>query len=449
MAAANENLNGAVRRRRNNKKKSRYHVSSSSEPSTVASASKSDSSERKKTAATATAPPAEKIHKNPLFVITAVILMPYALWNTYLYVFLQHPELISFLYPTIRPAVKLHDTRQLLIVGTISSGTSQVARDLKNNLGLEIGHENAEASWSFVRDGTVSWFHGIRYIARPGMDTNVKTNNNAGGENNNMTFLTQVEYLCRELQPQMGFHPFMFRDGKCSLRQSWGDCWRDECEDIVKKEWACGLRNTSDKRDDTAMLRPQRRDDCETPFNKVLHQVRHPLRTIESLVAKFCIGGIEGKVQPAFLIFANALFPQHKFAEMSCIEAAGYYVDEYNSAIRKARELGLVDDYFQVEEATPCQIAKAAGFMDPDSNSVYSPSRDGVLKLCAGESIGIDGAANQLMKSTENRYNTGLVSLQWDDLMGGKHGSKKKSGDEDLQKRIKRLTRTLGYSADL
>jgi len=432
--ATESNSNGAVRRRRSNKKKSRSGgtVSSSSEPSTVASPSKSDS-KRQKTAATA--PPAEKIHKNPLFVITAVILIPYALWNAYLYVFLQNPELISFLYPTIRPAVKLHDTRQLLIVGTISSGTSQVAKDLKNNLGLEIGHENAEASWSFVRDGTVSWFHGIRYIPRPGIDVNVKTNNNAGKENNNTTFLTQVKYLCRELQPQMGFHPFMFRDGKCSLRQSWGDCWRDECEDIVKQEWGCGLRNTSDKR-----------DDCETPFYKVLHQVRQPLRTIESLVAKFCIGGIEGKVQPSFLIFANALFPQHKFGEMSCIEAAGYYVDEYNSAIGKARELGLVDDYFQVEEATPCQIANAAGFMDLDSDSVYTPSRDRVLKVCTGESI--DGAANQLMTSTENRYNTGLVSLRWDDLLGGKHGSRKKSGDEDLQKRIKRLTQTLGYSGD-
>ncbi len=314
-----------------------------------------------------------------------------------------------------------------------------MAKDLKNNLGLEIGHENAEASWSFVRDGTVSWFHGIRYIPRPGIDVNVKTDNNAGGENN-MTFLTQVKYLCRELQPQMGFHPFMFRDGKCSLRQSWGDCWRDECEDIVKQEWGCGLRNTRDKRDDT------RRDDCETPFNKVLHQVRHPLRTIESLVAKFCMGGIEGKVQPSFLIFANALFPQHKFTEMSCTEAAGYYVYEYNGAIAKARESGLVDAQFHVEEATPCQIAKAAGFMDPDSDSVYTPSRDGVLKVCNGEST--DSAANQLMKSTENRYNTGLVSLSWDDLLGGKHGSRKKSGDDDLQKRIKRLTLNLGYDAD-
>eukprot|EP00984_Skeletonema_dohrnii_P013579 scaffold5625_cov90-Skeletonema_dohrnii-CCMP3373.AAC.1 len=115
------NANGPARRRRN-KKKSRSSGAGSSESTAEVSTSRSDSKERKKTAATS--PPAET-HKNPLFVITAVILMPYALYNAYLYLFLQHPELISFLYPTIRPAVKVHDTRQLLIVGTISSGTSQ------------------------------------------------------------------------------------------------------------------------------------------------------------------------------------------------------------------------------------------------------------------------------------------------------------------------------------
>lgn len=202
----------------------------------------------------------------------------------------------------------------------------------------------------------------------------------------------------------------------------------------MKHEWGCGLRRRNN----------EGRDDCETPFHKVLHQERHPLRTIESLVAKFCIGGLEGKVQPSFLFFADGLFPQHNFSEMSCTEAAGYYVYEYNSAIVKARELGLVDDQFHVEDATPCQIAKAGGF--EDSDSVYSPSREHVLKVCNSQSSG-GSAANQLMKSTENRYNTGLVSLNWDDLLGGKNGSRKKAGDEDLQKRIRKLTQNLGYDA--
>ncbi len=434
---AESNSNGAARRRRN-KKKTRSGAAGSSSDTTSDDATNSGgaSIERKKTAAA----PAE--NKNPFFVITAVILMPYALYNAYLYLFLQHPELLSFIYPSIRPAVQLNDPRQLLIVGTIGSGTTQVVADLTNNLGLEIGHENAEASWSFVRDGTVSWFHGIRYIPRPGGTddiNNVKTNTS----NERISFTSQVKDLCRELQPKMGFHPFMFRDGKCSLRQSWGDCWRDECEDIVKREWGCGLRSSNNQRHRDNTLLHQRRDDCETPFNKVVHQVRHPLRTIESLVAKFCIGGVEGNVQSSFLIFANALFPQHNFSEMSCIEAAGYYVDEYNSAIVKARVLKMVDDTFQVEEATPCDIAKKGGFMNKDS--VYRPTRDRVLKVCNRESSNSD--ANQLMKSTKNRYNTGLVSLHWDDLLGGKHGSRKKVGERDLQNRIKKLTHNLGYDA--
>lgn len=68
------------------------------------------------------------------------------------------------------------------------------------------------------------------------------------------------------------------------------------------------------------------------------------------------------------------------------------------------------------------------------------------MKVCNSQSSG-GSAANQLMKSTENRYNKGLVSLHWDDLLGGKHGSRKKAGDEDLLKRIRKLTQNLGYDA--
>ena len=52
----------------------------------------------------------------------------------------------------------------------MSSGTTQMAHGLTSKLGLEIGHENSETKWSFVRDGTVSWFHGIRFLPRPGID---------------------------------------------------------------------------------------------------------------------------------------------------------------------------------------------------------------------------------------------------------------------------------------
>jgi len=108
----------------------------------------------------------------PIIAITTIVMLPYALYNVYLYLHLQRPDLLTTasmgLYRPRLPAIQLHDPRQVLIVGTISSGTSQVTADLKRMLNLEIGHENSETKWSFVRDGTLSRFHGIRYIPRLG-----------------------------------------------------------------------------------------------------------------------------------------------------------------------------------------------------------------------------------------------------------------------------------------
>jgi hypothetical protein len=66
----------------------------------------------------------------------------------------------------LRPALTMKDPRQLLIVGSMSSGTSQVAHDLSESLDLEMGHEDSDTLQFPVRDGTVSWFHGLRYLHR-------------------------------------------------------------------------------------------------------------------------------------------------------------------------------------------------------------------------------------------------------------------------------------------
>jgi len=319
---------------------------------------------------------------------------PYLLYLLYLILHLQKPHIISKAtlgLIKLRPAVKVTDPRQVLILGSISSGTTQIANDLSHKLKLEIGHENAETSWFFVRDGTVSWFHGIRYLPQPA------------------NFQGVVHDFCRELHPSMGFHPFMYRNSKCSIREKWDPCWRLECIGILRKEWGCGLNNR-----------------CETPFRKVLHQVRHPLRTIESLVTKFCINGVEGELQRPFLVFSNALFPQHNFSDMSCIEAAGYYVYEYNHAIINAN----IDATYHIDDVTPCQVAKLAGFME--ENHLYT--------ICTDEK----SKGNQLVQSKTTRYNKGQLVLDWDDLIGGKHGSSR-DGDRDLLKRIKELALTLGY----
>lgn len=426
-----------VRRRRTKHAKKKGTASTNKKQVSLSSTSNKDTSDPSSNKDTSSNTPEQSLWEvakdTPIVLITMVILIPYAVYNIYLFLVLRHPEIISLatmgvLHP--RPAVKLTDPRQVLIMGTISSGTSQVSDDLKKKLGLEIGHENSEASWSFVRDGTVSWFHGVRYIPRPGIDTKEYKKDANQGE---ALFRSVVDQLCQELQPSMGFHPFMFRDGKCNLRQKWENCWRDECKDILESEWGCGLQHISSAGGSVT------NNTCATPYHKTLHQVRHPLRTIESLVTKFCIDGVEGNIQPAFLTFASVLFPQHNFSDMSCIEAAGYYVEEYNTAMVTAKARGYLDDTFRVEEVTPCDVAQLAGFMEEDV--VYDSNIERILKICNDEG----SKANRLMKSKKNLYNQGQLSLDWDDLLGGKHGSRKKAGDRDLKKRVEKLALKLGY----
>ena len=63
---------------------------------------------------------------HPLVKVSKYIFLPYALYLSYFYLQLQHPEYLSKATGGIiqlRPAVGISDLRQLLIVGTPSSGT--------------------------------------------------------------------------------------------------------------------------------------------------------------------------------------------------------------------------------------------------------------------------------------------------------------------------------------
>lgn len=98
------------------------------------------------------------VTRHPLFWAIIVLGIPYLTHLGVRWVTLQHP-----FWNGARPAVSMNDTRQVLIVGSMSSGTSSTADGLRNEFQLEVGHEDTDTLWKFVRDGTVSWFHGIRY----------------------------------------------------------------------------------------------------------------------------------------------------------------------------------------------------------------------------------------------------------------------------------------------
>ena len=328
--------------------------------------------------------------------VLPIVLIPYILYISCLFLQLQRPDIVETAtlgLLQLRPAVTKTDTRQVLIVGTMSSGTVQVAHDLTHQLPLEVGHEVVDADWSFCRDGTVSWFHGIRFLPPP------------------LEFKEIVQkwsLLCgSNYTENMGFHPNMYTSS-CSSRQKWSKCWSNACLEILQQEWGCAWKENG----------------CITPFHSTLLQVRNPMHTISSLVTKFCVGGINGTIHSSFLPYASALFSFHNFTHDSCIEAMGTFVVEYNTAMLKARDAGLIADFYRIEETSACQVAHLAG-LDREETTVYPPNYKRVARICNNDLE----YANRVMESTRHLVNQGQVTLTWEDLRGGgMHGSASTKG---------------------
>eukprot|EP00569_Conticribra_weissflogii_P005541 CAMPEP_0171344172 /NCGR_PEP_ID=MMETSP0878-20121228/18816_1 /TAXON_ID=67004 /ORGANISM="Thalassiosira weissflogii, Strain CCMP1336" /LENGTH=458 /DNA_ID=CAMNT_0011847297 /DNA_START=21 /DNA_END=1397 /DNA_ORIENTATION=+ len=354
---------------------------------------------------------------HPLVKVGKFFLLPYLLYLSYYSLLLQHPHHLSTLTLNIlspRPAVGVHSPRQLLIVAPPSSGTVQIQKELKNKLHLEMGHETSDTAWNFVRDGTVSWFHGIRFLSSPP---------------SNEDLVRSFTAICGNYTENMGFHPAAYRvpENRCSYRSKWDDCWRKECYAILIEEWGCATRGN-----------------CEIGFRTTLHQVRNPMRTLESLAVKFCVGGLDsGVVREEFLVYARAMFSKgHDFGRYSCIEAVGYFLVEYQNVMIEARKRGEIAGFYRIEDTSACDVAEMAGFLDED-RVVYKPNYGKIKKICGNGDDGVP--AKRVVEQKENRLNKDMVKLSWKDLRGGIHASRKDVGDRDLEMKVRGLFRAFGY----
>mmetsp|Transcript_21382 Transcript_21382/g.35379 ORF Transcript_21382/g.35379 Transcript_21382/m.35379 type:complete len:425 (-) Transcript_21382:109-1383(-) len=359
----------------------------------------------------------QTLKSHPLILILPLVLLGYALYRSYYFLMLQRPDLLN-----LRHAVGLEEPRQLLIVGTMSSGTTQVAADLSSQLGLEVAHEASDTKWYFARDGTVSWFHVWRFLEPP-MDRH--------------TWVTSLKTLCGDYSKKMGYHPALFRStSSCRDNGSWNTCWARECMAYLEREWGCAL--TSHTRG------------CETPFATTLFQMRHPLRTMESLIVKFCVshnGDLENSsVFLPFWQIVQAMFPSANswLSEdgedhnriPTCVEATAIYTLEYYTSIFEAsmKNEHAIYAMYNVESTTPCEIAELAGFMDP-SRLVYEPHGDRIRAICESRK---DHPAKNLMVSTKHKVNKGYVSkLSVDSFRIG--GSMRSPSDERLENSMKEL----------
>ena len=381
-------------------------------------------------------------HVRNLTCLTILIGGPYLIWITYLYIHLQSGLL--------RAPVSVNGTRQVLIIGTQSSGTTEMSSSLQA-LGLEVAHESSDTMWSFARDGTVSWLHMLRFM--PGLATS-----------------DSLTELCRSSRRNMGFHVAMFRVPQrgCSYRAEWDACWRNECVELVSDEWGCASRSlinsgTVSTSSASRLSKPSRRSSyasapnaasssfggaCETPYLRTLLQVRHPLRVAESLSVKFC-ESLDSSPHPHLRSFLRALWPAHAWDTLGCAATAGWYWVLYNEAMMEAHSAGTVDGWYQVERSTPCAVARRAGFMEADTSvdhgahlraTAACQSASGGGGNVEAETVSAEQAPDG--KRRKNQVNKGRLKLTMADVVEEPAAS---GTGADLGKRMRKLAARFDY----
>ena len=235
-----------------------------------------------------------------------------------------------------RGYLRATDQRQLLIVGTQSSGTANTV-DRLVRLGLEVSHEQASGMVTSAHDGTASWLHGVRYL-------------------NGTAPPAFARWLCERKHFRTGFlGPSTFQppahscvswagallarllvtlpgsDGLGGLEwaeQQLADraCWAHECEAVVRATWGCAARDQG----------------CTMPFARTLLQARHPLRTLESLVVKLC-PSLRHAPKGDFVQMTRLMFPAHHWGHhQSCVGTLASYLVLYLEAMLQAIDRGYV-----------------------------------------------------------------------------------------------------------
>ncbi|KAJ1632116.1 hypothetical protein T492DRAFT_991387 [Pavlovales sp. CCMP2436] len=304
----------------------------------------------------------------------------------------EHNVLLS------RPS-RLWRSRPLLIVGTMGSGTQQMALEL-GKLGLGVGHESAASD-----EGTVSWIHGLRLMDDPiGPD---------------------VPTLCSTPEPN-GWHPMQLEPGHCKAdgqAGGWGQCWKELCPDVVRRHYGCELRGGRG---------------CTPQFDTVLLQVRHPLATLASCVRGFCKGGDAGSpaASARLLRVVRAMLPSEPWEDHpSCGGQFALFWLRYLGILRTR-----VHAWYKVEDTRPCEVLALAGLLNASSPGVGAR----LHRACAPEpalaateaATATDGSQRQ-HHGYHGRHNTDGFAISYDDveLLAG----------EEVRDELQALARVFGY----
>jgi len=361
------------------------------------------------------------IKNNPVVIwVLLLIAIPYGI-NLGIRIMILQTNILA------RPPVGRRDERQVLILGSMLSfgGTSKnaknrydnnIANTLRREFGLEIGYEDSDSSWNFVRDGTVSWIHGMRYFER----TNESENESEKPNDIGSSFDQRVRHLCRlkwvlthESRDRYGFEPTVFGSDSefnhCSIfNPDSRRCQLPVCEESVKKEYGCALRrldggDNNDGNDDdgnntggkqsSLVSNSKQQNSCDMmPFKTTLLQTRQPWHVVRSLVERYCWRKktIQESMPSSLedLLSTLGMVPQLDGDDHCVNQFIDYVAGYYNTVLDNSAD----DDVktYKIEETSPCEIAELSGFFDgPEATTtrtkavVYSPNYEKVRRKCA------------------------------------------------------------------
>jgi hypothetical protein len=315
----------------------------------------------------------------------------FSLYWLYYFILLKHPEYVTnnkFIgrYIKLRPAVRLADERQFLILGSIGSGTDRIAEGLSRLLKLEVGVEVLDAESTFARDGTVSQFLGIRYTPLP----------HNGGSDSAHQIQSLITELCvnRNKGAKDEFHPIKsYRPyHNCSSWDGWTKCHSQVCVSFMLSEWSCAVRHD------------ERLNKCTTsiaPVRRTLYVVQHPVKMIQELLYAVCPGKTKTP-HPAFRQIALPwLTPETVTNTTSCAGQVAWYVVNYNLHMVNAINKGLIQTkIIKYEDVTLCDIARSAGF-DSEETAVYMPNVAKYQKICNHDTSSDTGSTNNVNENDD------------------------------------------------
>ncbi|KAK3241824.1 hypothetical protein CYMTET_48445 [Cymbomonas tetramitiformis] len=209
----------------------------------------------------------------------------------------------------------------------------------------------------------------------------------------------------------------MFRPSQnCSTRVYYDRCWMAECVAVIHTEYGC---------------HNSRR--CTSPFQNAILQVRHPLKTVASLLSKAESDCSNAKHQ---LTLITNIFPDEPWDRLeSCTHKLALFWLVYNRELKKHTSA-----WYRVEETPPCEVASLAGFTHPAV--VYEPHSSRVREVCSERQRGEGPGHGEEHGYANQKNNVKKLNVSWTDLEGAPYPL------HDLRQQVEDLAVTFGYRVE-